>query len=289
MAKAGKRSAGGTEPKAAAKASAPKGAAKVPSATLAKPAAKPVKKSAVAPRGAAAPKPVVSKSAASKPAASKPVASKSAASPKASAAKKASSAKAATKPSKLTVSGGDLRQAEVATPSSPAPEQLSLQGLAPADPGTSVEVGDQVPTFNLVDQTGTWVSDQSLRGQKAVLYFYPKDDTPGCTAEACGFRDELEAFTGLGARILGVSPDKPASHGRFASKYDLNFSLLADVDLALCKAFGVWKLKKNYGREYWGVERSTFVIDEAGKVTHAWRGVRVAGHVAEVMQAVSGG
>jgi len=120
-----------------------------------------------------------------------------------------------------------------------------------------------------------------------VLYFYPKDDTPGCTREACGFRDDLGKFEALGVRVVGVSPDKPESHTRFRSKYGLNFTLLSDAEKTLADACGVWVKKQNYGREYMGIERSTFLVDGAGKVRKVWRGVRVDGHVAAVLAAAS--
>jgi thioredoxin-dependent peroxiredoxin len=160
-----------------------------------------------------------------------------------------------------------------------------LTGLPAAVPTATVDVGDSLPEFLLLDQSGARVASESLLGAPLVLYFYPKDDTPGCTTEACGFRDEMEAFKASSVRVVGVSPDKPTAHGRFAQKYELNFTLLADVDRVLCLAFGVWKLKKNYGHEYFGVERSTFLIGANGKILRAWRGVRVAGHVSEVLEA----
>jgi thioredoxin-dependent peroxiredoxin len=173
-----------------------------------------------------------------------------------------------------------------ATASPAAPAQLSLVGVLPQPTGeAALGVGDALPDFVLLDQHGARVNADELRGSTTVLYFYPKDDTPGCTTQACGFRDEAEMFAGASVRVVGVSPDKPGTHARFATKYDLNFTLLADVDRVLCQAFGVWKLKKNYGRDYFGVERSTFLIGPEGKIRRVWRGVRVAGHVAEVLEA----
>jgi peroxiredoxin Q/BCP len=147
-------------------------------------------------------------------------------------------------------------------------------------------VGDTVPAFDALDQAGLKVSNREWAGAPYVLYFYPKDDTPGCTTEACGFRDELPAFEALGVKVVGCSPDSPNAHTRFAQKYSLQFTLLSDIEKALAELFGVWKLKQNYGREYMGVERSTFLIDKSGKVARQWRGVRVAGHVSEVLNAV---
>ena len=145
--------------------------------------------------------------------------------------------------------------------------------------------GDSVPSFSLVDQRGETLSSDSLSGKPFVLYFYPKDDTPGCTREACGFRDDHGKFRAEGIPVVGVSPDDSKSHARFAEKYGLNFPLLSDADKTLAKAFGVWVKKQNYGREYMGIERSTFLVDANGKIQKAWRRVRVDGHVAAVLSA----
>lgn len=147
-------------------------------------------------------------------------------------------------------------------------------------------VGDSVPKFSLQDQSGELVTSQSLRGTRYVLYFYPKDNTPGCTTEACDFRDALALFEGLSVRVLGVSPDSAATHGRFAAKHELTFSLLSDPEHDLSTACGTWTLKKNYGREYMGIERSTFVVSPKGKIEHIWRKVRVKEHVEAVRQAI---
>jgi thioredoxin-dependent peroxiredoxin len=156
----------------------------------------------------------------------------------------------------------------------------------PAKGGARVAVGDKAPSFTLKDDRGQVVTSESLKGKAYVLYFYPKDDTTGCTMQACGFRDSLPRFGAKGVKVLGVSPDNEASHERFRKKYELTFPLLADTEKKLCEAYGVWTLKKNYGREYMGVERSTFVIGADGKVKQAWRGVRVPGHVDAVLGAV---
>jgi peroxiredoxin Q/BCP len=128
------------------------------------------------------------------------------------------------------------------------------------------------------------VTLSALRGKPVVLYFYPKDDTPGCTTEACEFRDAYDRFREQGVEILGVSPDTEASHQKFKSKYELPFTLLADPEHHAAEAYGVWKEKKNYGKTYMGVERSTFVIDADGKVAKAMRGIRPAGHAAKVLE-----
>lgn len=150
-----------------------------------------------------------------------------------------------------------------------------------------VREGARAPAFELPDQDGAAFSSGSLAGRPYVLYFYPKDDTPGCTREACEFRDELGKFQGLGVRVVGVSPDKPESHTKFRQKYGLSFTLLSDVEKTLAQAYGVWVKKQNYGREYMGIERSTFLVDGAGTILKAWRGVRVDGHVAAVLAAAS--
>ena len=149
----------------------------------------------------------------------------------------------------------------------------------------SVEVGDKAPDFNLPSDGGGKISLKALRGKKIVLYFYPKDDTPGCTTEACAFRDALPDFSKVKATIIGVSKDDVKSHDRFKKKYDLPFPLLSDEDGKLVKAFGVWVEKSMYGRKYMGIDRSTFLIDEKGVVRGVWRKVKVNGHAEEVLEA----
>lgn len=154
-------------------------------------------------------------------------------------------------------------------------------------PAGAVGEGDTAPGFALPDDTGAEVSSADLAGTPYVLYFYPKDDTPGCTTEACGFRDALPDFEKLGVRVLGVSPDSSASHQRFRAKYELPFTLLSDADKSLSSAYGAWALKKNYGREYMGVVRSTFLVDAGGVIRNAWRGVKVNGHIDKVQAAAA--
>jgi peroxiredoxin Q/BCP len=165
-------------------------------------------------------------------------------------------------------------------------EKVAVRNTLPS-PGSADTVGlaegSAVPSFELPDQDGNLVSSSSLQGEPFVLYFYPKDDTPGCTKEACGFRDDIGRFREKGVRVIGVSPDKPENHARFRDKYGLNFTLLADVDKQLIQACGVWVKKQNYGREYMGVERSTFLVGGDGRVQKVWRRVRVDGHVADVL------
>lgn len=146
--------------------------------------------------------------------------------------------------------------------------------------------GDQAPDFSLPNETGQTVSLKSLKGHPVVLYFYPKDDTPGCTKEACDFRDNVKRLEKAGAVVLGVSLDGAESHRKFIAKFNLPFSLLSDEDAAVSKAFGVYKEKNMYGRKYWGIERSTFVLDRRGKVTAVFRKVKVDGHVDEVLAAL---
>lgn len=149
-----------------------------------------------------------------------------------------------------------------------------------------VSTGSVAPDFTLPSDGGGQVRLSALRGRKVVLYFYPKDDTPGCTTQACDLRDELPRFDGAGAVVLGVSPDPVASHARFREKYGLNFPLLSDEDHAVAEAWGVWKEKSMYGKTYMGVERSTFIIDEDGVVMEAWRKVRPEGHAERVAAAL---
>ena len=150
----------------------------------------------------------------------------------------------------------------------------------------TVAVGDKAPDFKLQADDGRTVSLKDLRGKKVVLYFYPKDDTPGCTAEACSFRDNLARVTSKGAVLVGVSRDDHASHEKFRDKYHLNFPLLSDDGGVVTEAYGVWKKKKLYGKEFMGIERTTFLIDEGGKVAKVWPKVKVEGHTDEVLAAL---
>jgi thioredoxin-dependent peroxiredoxin len=151
-----------------------------------------------------------------------------------------------------------------------------------------VEEGDRAPDFELPADDGSIVSLADLRGRSVVLYFYPKDDTSGCTTEACEFRDALPRFDAGKARILGVSPDPVSSHEKFRDKYSLNFPLLSDEDHAVAEAYGVWKEKSMYGRKYWGIERTTFLIDAEGTVEKVWKRVKPRGHAAAVADAIGG-
>jgi peroxiredoxin Q/BCP len=149
----------------------------------------------------------------------------------------------------------------------------------------SVEIGKPAPDFSVPGDGGGTVSLSALKGKPVVLYFYPKDDTPGCTTEACGFRDAMPDFSNVKAQIVGVSKDSVKRHDNFKAKHDLNFALASDEDGKVCEAYGVWVKKKNYGREYMGIERSTFLIDKDGIVREIWRKVRVKGHVDAVLEA----
>lgn len=142
--------------------------------------------------------------------------------------------------------------------------------------------GQKAPNFSLVNEKGEMVHLSDFKGQNVILYFYPKDMTPGCTTEACDFRDKFEDFNHLNAAVLGVSPDDATKHTKFIDKHGLPFSLLVDEDHAVAEAYGVWVLKKMYGREFMGIERSTFLIDTEGKLVKAWRKVRVKNHIEEV-------
>lgn len=146
--------------------------------------------------------------------------------------------------------------------------------------------GDNAPDFSAPDQNGNTVSLKDFSGKTVVLYFYPKDDTPGCTKEACGFRDDLSAFTGKNSVIIGVSPDDSKSHKKFVDKYNLPFTLLADPDKKICEAYGVWQEKSMYGRKSMGVVRSTFVIGPDGKIAKAFSNIKVDGHVAKVLDSI---
>ena len=150
----------------------------------------------------------------------------------------------------------------------------------------ALKVGDKAPDFSLPSATGQTITLKSLRGKHVVLYFYPKDDTPGCTKEACSFRDEITQIEKAHAVVLGVSTDGLASHQRFSKKYGLPFALLSDEGLVVAKAYGVYKQKSMYGKTYWGIERSTFVVDETGKLAAIFRKVKVDGHVEQVMTAL---
>ncbi len=151
-----------------------------------------------------------------------------------------------------------------------------------------LEAGMRAPGFTLANQGGERVSLASLRGSRVILYFYPADDTPGCTAEACGFNDELATLTRSGVRVVGVSPDPVDSHAAFAAKYSLAFDLLADPTHRVMTAYGAYGEKMLYGRRVTGVIRSTFVVSATGVIEHAWYGVKATGHAKRVVAALGG-
>ena len=151
-----------------------------------------------------------------------------------------------------------------------------------------IKEGSTAPAFKTNDANGETVSLKDLRGQKVVLYFYPKDDTPGCTKEACSFRDAWAKFKKRGITVLGVSPDSEASHKKFETKYSLPFTLLADRDHEIADAYGVWGEKKFMGRTYMGVHRATFLIDEKGKIKKVFEKVKPEDHASEVLEAFAG-
>lgn len=150
-----------------------------------------------------------------------------------------------------------------------------------------IQVGDPFPQFQLLDQDGQTVTNETVKGARTLVYFYPKDDTSGCTAQACALQERLPNFEGV--HVIGVSPDSVKSHRKFADKYGLSFTLLADTDHKLCDDAGVWVEKSMYGKKYMGVERTSFLLDASGQVTHVWRKVKPADHAADVLAALNNG
>lgn len=171
----------------------------------------------------------------------------------------------------------------VVLPTPPPRRRNSAKPGSPDWPGESLTVGMMAPEFALPSTLGRKVTLSEFRGKRVILYFYPKDDTPGCTMEACAFRDHLPRITSKDAVVLGISLDDELSHQRFAQKYNLPFALLSDVDAAVSRQYGTYKEKNLYGRSYWGIERTTFVIDREGRVENVFRRVKVEGHAEEVM------
>jgi peroxiredoxin Q/BCP len=149
-----------------------------------------------------------------------------------------------------------------------------------------VAEGAAAPAFSLKADDGSTVKLSALKGSPVVLYFYPKDDTPGCTKEACAFRDAQAKLAKFGAKVFGVSPDSVATHGKFRDKYQLNFPLLADPEHATAEAYGAWREKNMYGKKSMGIQRSTFLIDAQGKVAKVWKRVQVEGHDEQVLEAL---
>lgn len=149
-----------------------------------------------------------------------------------------------------------------------------------------LQIGDKAPEFELLNQDGIAVSLKDFLGKKVVIYFYPKDDTPGCTTEACDFSKLYNAFIEKNAVIVGISPDNSVSHEKFTKKFDLVHMLLSDTNKEVAKAYGVWGLKKNYGKEYEGIIRSTFVVDEEGKISQIYSKVNVKEHALKVLESL---
>ncbi len=158
------------------------------------------------------------------------------------------------------------------------------KGIATTD---GLKVGSRAPAFSLPNEKGQVVKLSELKGKKIVLFFYPKDDTSGCTKEACAFRDGLQAIRKKGAVVLGVSADSVASHQKFSNKYDFNFPLLSDESKAMIQTYGVWKEKSMYGRKYMGIERTTVLIAKDGTISHVFPKVKVDGHYEEILEALS--
>jgi peroxiredoxin Q/BCP len=260
------------------------------------PATAPTKKSAAKPAKKSAPAPA-SKKSASQPAnksAPAPVAKKTAPAAiakktaPAAIAKKTAPAPAAKKsvpqpPREEASSGSDVASSlveKVKRAASKVAQAAASAALKVLEPDT----GRKAPSFELSDQAGKVVSSASLAGKPYLLYFYPKDDTPGCTKEACDIRDNFARFGKLGLRVVGVSPDSTQSHAKFIAKYGLPFTLLSDPDKTLATAYGVWAEKSNYGKKYMGIVRSTFLVGADGLVKRAYRGVKVNGHVDALLE-----
>lgn len=152
----------------------------------------------------------------------------------------------------------------------------------------TLKPGDQAPEFSLQNQDGAQLNLKDFRGKKIVLYFYPKDNTPGCTTEACEFSADYDEFLNEKAVIIGISPDSVKSHAGFISKQNLKHILLSDFELEVAKLYGVWQVKKNYGKQYLGIVRSTFIIDESGKIAKIYKSVKAKGHASQVLSHLRG-
>ncbi len=182
---------------------------------------------------------------------------------------------------------GDRARVSAGEAPIPPPSRRKPKPGSPDWPGESLTVGMEAPDFSLPSTTGDRITLSQFRGRRVVLYFYPKDDTPGCTMEACAFRDNMARIEAKDAVVLGVSLDDELSHQRFTQKYNLPFPLLADMDAAVSRKYGTYKEKNLYGRTFWGIERTTFVIDRDGKVENVFRRVKVEGHADEVLATLS--
>jgi peroxiredoxin Q/BCP len=205
------------------------------------------------------------------------------------ATKKAVARKVAATAKKAAVRKAVARKAVArkAAPKKNAPKKAAPKKTAPQEPAApAVDVGMHAPDFSLLDDSSERVTLSDYRGKHVVLYFYPKDDTPGCTVEACSFRDNHGDVRALGAVVFGVSPDDRDSHVKFVDKFHLNFPLLVDEGAEVAKKYDVWKEKNMYGKKSMGIERSTFLIDRDGVIRRAWRRVKVEGHTDEVIAAL---
>ena len=192
-----------------------------------------------------------------------------------------------TKATKKPASAGGVKKTvtkKTVTKKSATPTKAKATKAAPPGPSTKqLKVGQKAPAFALPNQDGKIMRLSDFKGKKVVLYFYPKDDTPGCTKESCAFRDGLEEIHASGAVVLGVSADSVDSHKKFVKKYNLNFPLLSDEKKTMVQDYGVWKEKSLYGRKFMGIERTTFIIDEQGKLDDIFEKVKVDGHLEEVL------
>lgn len=184
---------------------------------------------------------------------------------------------------KPTAAGGRKKTVtkKATTPTKAKPKKAVQTSSGPLT--KEVKIGQKAPAFSLPNQDGKIVRLSDFKGKKVVLYFYPKDDTPGCTKESCAFRDGLEEIHSSGAVVLGISADSVDSHKKFAKKFNLNFPLLSDEKKTVVQAYGVWKEKSLYGRKFMGIERTTFIIDEHGKFDDIFQKVKVGGHLEEVL------
>lgn len=153
---------------------------------------------------------------------------------------------------------------------------------------TMPSIGDKAPDITLPSDGGGTVSLKDYKGQKLVVYFYPKDDTPGCTTESCSFSDNIKAFEKLGVAVIGVSKDSVKKHDKFKAKYNLNFPLASDEEGDVCERYGVWAEKSMYGKKYMGILRTTFLIDENGKIEEVWKDVKVSSHIEEILAHLKG-
>lgn len=189
------------------------------------------------------------------------------------------------KGTKKATTSGATKKAPTKKAATPSMSKSKKTNVAKAVPGPTVplKAGQKAPAFSLPNQDGNVVSLSQFKGKKVVLYFYPKDDTPGCTKESCAFRDGMDEIRESGAVVLGVSGDSVDSHKKFAKKFNLNFPLLSDERKTVLRAYGVWKEKSLYGRKFMGIERTTFIIDEQGTIDDIFQKVKVDGHLEEVL------